>query len=564
MVSLLSGVSIRTKLVVGLGLLILTTIVLGVLSIQRMAAIDAAANQVTNDSLPSVLTGTSLRSIVHEMHDRELHSLLASGDAAVRDDQAAITALMTKFLKLRTDYGPLIDPGEEAELFKTLDAAWQAYGDMHARLVASLAAGRKDDAIALLLGPMEPAAQRLVELCQKDIDYNGRTGVAATQVVRQLYDSTRLLTLVVLAVALVIAIAVVAMAVSGIAAPLGRMAAAMRRLAQRDMAVEIPGVGRGDEIGAMAGSVQVFKDNMIRADELAAAQERAKAESAAAQRATRLQLADGFESRVGNVVAALASGTTELRATAEAMSATATRTNDQATTVAAAAEEASSGVQTVAAAAEELAASIREISRQVAQSSQVSGRAVADARRTDAIVRTLADSAGKIGAVVQLISSIAGQTNLLALNATIEAARAGDAGKGFAVVASEVKSLANQTAKATDEIGSQITQIQGATTEAVQAITAINTTIEEVSRIATTIAAAVEEQEAATAEIARNVQQTAASNQQVTANIASVTHAVSDTGAAATEVCGAVTELSQQAEKLRHEVQDFMAGVRAA
>lgn len=284
----------------------------------------------------------------------------------------------------------------------------------------------------------------------------------------------------------------------------------------------------------------------------------------ATQKVAMNQTADAFEAKVGSLVSMLSSGATELQATAEAMSATATHTNQQATTVAAAAEEASCGVQTVAAAAEELSTSIHEISRQVAQSAKITGKAVEDARRTDTIVRALADGAQKIGDVVQLITSIAAQTNLLALNATIEAARAGDAGKGFAVVASEVKSLAGQTAKATDEIGAQIRQIQDATVEAVQAIKAIGATIEEVNVIASNIAAAVEEQGAATAEIARNVQQTAASTQEVTATIAGVSQAANDTGAAAGQVLGAASGLSEQAARLTNEVTEFVTGVRAA
>ena len=221
-------------------------------------------------------------------------------------------------------------------------------------------------------------------------------------------------------------------------------------------------------------------------------------------------------------------------------------------------------MQAVAAAAEELSASIGEISRQVSQSSEITGQAVVDARRTDAIVRALAEGAERIGHVVGLIISIAGQTNLLALNATIEAARAGDAGKGFAVVASEVKSLAQQTAKATEEIGTQVGQIQSATKEAVEAIRVITGTIEEVSSIAVSIAAAVEEQGAATAEIARSVQQTAQSARDVTVNIGDVSQAATNTGTAADQVLDAATDLSRQAERLTSEVDGFITEVRAA
>ncbi len=286
--------------------------------------------------------------------------------------------------------------------------------------------------------------------------------------------------------------------------------------------------------------------------------------AAAEQKVLMNRTADAFEAKVGSLVSMLSSNATKMQVTAQTMSATATQTNQQATTVAAAAEEASAGVQTVAAAAEELTASIHEISRQVAQSTKITGKAVEDARRTDTIVRALADGAQKIGDVVQLITGIAAQTNLLALNATIEAARAGDAGKGFAVVASEVKSLAGQTAKATEEIGAQIRQIQDATGEAVQAIKAIGTTIEEVNVIASNIAAAVEEQGAATAEIARNVQQTAASTHEVTTTIAGVSQAANDTGAAAGQVLDAASGLSQQADQLTNEVSRFVTEVRVA
>ena len=346
--------------------------------------------------------------------------------------------------------------------------------------------------------------------------------------------------------------------------PLKKLERGMRHLADGDKSIEIAGADRHDEIGSMATAVQVFKDAMIKADHLAAEQERTKTAVEAAQKATMNRTADAFEAKVGELVSLVSASAGELETTARSMSSTATRTNARASMVTAAAEEASAGVQTVAAAAEELTASIGEISRQVAQSSKITNRAVADAQRTDAIVRALAEGAEKIGHVVGLITTIAGQTNLLALNATIEAARAGDAGKGFAVVASEVKGLANQTAKATEEIGAQIAQIQAATKEAVDAIRGITGTIEEVSSISMTIAAAVEEQGAATGEIARNVQQTARSAHDVKTNIGGVSQAATETGAAASQVLTSAEGLSRQAEQLTGEVSSFIAEVRAA
>jgi len=349
-----------------------------------------------------------------------------------------------------------------------------------------------------------------------------------------------------------------------IACPIRTMTTAMSKLAAKDTTVVIPARGRTDEVGRMSDAVLVFKDNMLRADRLAVEQERATFANAAVQKAAMTKTADAFEEKVGGLVAMLSSGATELEATARAMSDTATRTNSQASTVASAAGDASVGMGTVASAAEQLSASIEEINRQVAQSSKIMGRAVVDARRTDTIVQALAEGADRIGRVVGLITNIAGHTNLLALNATIEAARAGDAGKGFAVVASEVKSLATQTAKATEEIGAQIAQIQLSTKEAVGAIRGITETIEEVSSIALCIAAAVEEQGAATAEIARNVQQTARSASNVTLNIDGVSQAATETGAAASQVLDAAADLSRQAEQLTSEVGSFIAEVRAA
>jgi methyl-accepting chemotaxis protein len=345
--------------------------------------------------------------------------------------------------------------------------------------------------------------------------------------------------------------------------PITLMTAAMRRLADHDMTTEIVGLGRKDEIGVMAGTVQVFKDNMIKADQAAAVEQVERA--AKEQRATRLEaLVRDFEAKVAQLVGLLASSATEMEATARSMSETAAETTQQAGSVAAAAEEASVGVQTVAASAEELSSSIGEISRRVAQSAKITEKAVADARRTDATVRALAEGAQRIGTVVEMIRNIAGQTNLLALNATIEAARAGDAGKGFAVVASEVKGLAGQTAKATEEIAAQITQLQTETTQAVEAIKGITAVIEEVSAIATAIASAVEQQGAATNEIARNVQQTAASTREVTSTIAGVSQGAAGTGAAAEQVLSAAGELSKQAETLSTEVSSFVSSVRAA
>jgi len=345
---------------------------------------------------------------------------------------------------------------------------------------------------------------------------------------------------------------------------LDRQRSRMQRIATGSLDQAVEETERGDEIGRMAETLEMLRQTAMTARTLEAKQIAAKQQGEAEKREALIALADRFDASVGRLVGMMASGSTELEATAQSMTGTAERTNQQATVVSSAAAEASTRVQTVATAAEELSSSIIEISRQVAQSANIATRAVDSARRTDTIVRALADGAHQIEHVAELISNIAGQTNLLALNATIEAARAGDAGRGFAVVAAEVKSLASQTAEATKEIGTRITQIQSATKEAVEAIQGITATIEEVSAIATTIGSAIEEQGAATAEIARNVTQTAQATQEVTTNIGGVSAAANETGGAAGLVLTAASNLSKQAEQLSGEVNVFLAGVRAA
>jgi methyl-accepting chemotaxis protein len=366
------------------------------------------------------------------------------------------------------------------------------------------------------------------------------------------------------AVAVLLALGIAVALARAIVRPVKAMTATMGRLAGGDMKAEIPGTERKDEIGEMSRAVRVFKDHMIEADHLRAEQERQKETTAQQRKADMQKLADDFEQAVGDVVKTVASAATELRASAETMSSIAEETNRQAQAVASASNEASTSVQTVASAAEELSASVDEIARQITQSNTVAGRAVQQARDTDAEVSSLSVAAKKIGDVVKLIEEIASQTNLLALNATIEAARAGEAGKGFAVVASEVKSLAMQTGKATEEISGQINSVQNATENSVKAIKEIGETINSMSTISGGIAAAVEEQTAATREIARNVQQAAQGTGDVSENITGVSRAATETGTAAGQVLGAAGELSHQAELLRSELGKFIAKVRAA
>ncbi|WP_454624788.1 methyl-accepting chemotaxis protein [Bradyrhizobium cenepequi] len=346
--------------------------------------------------------------------------------------------------------------------------------------------------------------------------------------------------------------------------PLGQLGTRMRELADGKLDGDIPGVGRGDEIGAMAATVQIFKDNSVRIRGLEQAEAETQARAAAERRAAMENIANDFERSITGVVRSVATAAAGMQTTAQSMTATASDASARAATVSAASESASNNVGTVAAAAEELSSSVTEISRQVARSSEIASKAVADAERTNATVQALSTGAEKIGEVVKLIHSIAAQTNLLALNATIEAARAGESGRGFAVVASEVKALANQTAKATEEISAQVAAMQASTTEAVTSIGGITETIAQMSEITASISSSVDQQGDATREIARNIQQVASGSSEISAHIGGVTTAAAATGTAASDVLSNARELDTQSGMLRNAVDQFLAKVRAA
>ena len=377
-------------------------------------------------------------------------------------------------------------------------------------------------------------------------------------------DNSELTVILIGAVSILIGLSLSVLIARSISVPVKAMTETMTDLAHGNLSVDVPNLRNRDEIGEMARAVLVFRDNARQMEELRRRSAEQEARAAEERRRAMHDMADQFETSVMGVVQAVSSSAVQMQATAQSMSASAQQANAQATSVAAASGQASDNVQTVASAAEDLSASIAEIARQVAEAADISATASAETARTDAMVASLASAADRIGQVVSLINDIASQTNLLALNATIEAARAGEAGKGFAVVANEVKHLASQTAKATGEIGEQITAVQDETRRAVGAIRNIGSVIDKVREISASISTAVEQQGAATGEIARNVLQAAQGTQEVTVTIAGVSEAAASTGSAAAQVLASAEVLNDNSDRLRREVGDFLATVRAA
>ena len=560
---MLSRLSIRTKLIALVSLLLIALAAMGAFAIVEMRAINASAQDIKTSWLPSVRLVGELRTQSARYRAVLRDYLTEPDEKFMADIQRNLDARAKDYETANKAYEPLISSPEEAALYKELSATWKTFRDAADEVIAHARKGETAQARAVNAQRATVAGRSMDAVLTKLVDLNDQGAASSGMKAEHDYELAFRVVLTVLILMVLVGLMAAFLIVRDIARGIGSVLTPMRALAANDLDVTVPRQGEANEIGQIADTLQIFKDALVAkkaADEAAAHEAGAKI-----RRAEMLDRATlNFEAMIGELIGSLSSASTEMEATAGTLTNAADLTRQLSSDAASTSHEVSESIQSTASATEEITSSVNEISRQVQESSRVASVAVQQAEKTNASIAELSNAAARIGDVVKLITAIAEQTNLLALNATIEAARAGEAGRGFAVVASEVKALATQTAKATNEITAQIAGMQAATGASVATIKEISGTIDLMSEISSTIAAAVEEQGAATQEIARNVQQAAQLSARVAANITDVDRGNSETGAASVQVLTAAQSLSRESNHLQTEVQNFLSTIRAA
>jgi len=555
--------SIRRKFIAGFSGAFIWVLALGGFAIQRLDAVARSAADLRDHALQATVALSGVSQDTERF--RSVQQLLANTSSG--DRRAALTAELAaqeQRVQLATDlYRRTATTQADKVLADALTVGWAAYMRLSDQFAAMTGQVQPEIQTGLLNGRMLKTMDQFRDALRVAVAANMQSGQAAAEAAQSLERAARLWISGAVLFSLLLCAAGGCLMIASIASPIQRMSAAMRRLAQHETEIAVNATGRRDEIGAMAQSVEQFRQGIIDADRVSA--ERSAEQTDKVRHAEALQrLIAGFEAQIGELANRMSGAATVLQQTARSMTETIDGASSETAAVAVAAEQARGNVEAVAEATDTLAVAIAEIGRQGIESAEIASQAVSDVRQTDAIVQALATSAGKIDEVLALIGDIAGKTNLLALNATIEAARAGEAGKGFAVVASEVKSLAGQTARATEEIAVQVRQIQRATGATVSSVQGIGSVVERVGQIAASIATAVEKQSAATDAIARNIRQAAAGTREVSRGIGEVSQKAIATGVSADNVLGAASDVAAQADALSTGMRRFSEQFEAA
>ena len=560
---MLSNLSIRTKIVIVVSILLAAVTAMGTVTLREISAINSNLTEVQSKWLQSAITIGDMQAAILRYQTSVRDHLLADDPGTEAQIEKALQNLEQKIKDNFAAYETLKTPADERGIYDEFRKVWGSYAAAGAEV---LAASRNQDFAKgreLFTNKLIKIGQQNDDLLNRERELNRRGAEAAVKRGNDLYSFAITFIVGGLALVTLLSLATAVLLVRDVSRGIASITQPMRALSQGDLAADIPSGNNDTEIGQMALTLQLFKEALVTkktSDDATAAEANAKiARSVRVDGITR-----EFESIIGELIGSLSSSSTELDAAANTLTTTADSTGKISSEAAAASQEVSSNVQSVAKTAEEITSSVQAIGHRVQEASRIAGEAVKQAESTDSKIAQLSQSASRIGDVIKLITDVAEQTNLLALNATIEAARAGVAGRGFAVVASEVKALAAQTAKATDEIAAQIAGMQNATNESVLAIREIGTTINLISEISSTISAAVEQQGAATQEIARHVQHAATRSGVVASNIADVSRGARETGSASSQVLSSARTISGESVRLRTEVERFLTTVRAA
>jgi methyl-accepting chemotaxis protein len=562
----LTNIRMQGRQIIGFGAVLLLMLILTAVAVWQVGKIDQSLTSIIDVNSVKQRYAINFRGSVHDR-------AIALRDVVLVTDDSELETVIKDIRRLEGFYteaavnmdqmfkNPELVTEQDRKLLTAIQEIEAHTMPLIERVIADRQAGKMEAASTVLMADARPAFVEWLARINAFIDLQEEINQGIAHETQETASGFRAFMLVILAVSLALGGAFAWWNIRSVK-PLTDVTKLLQSLAEGDLTAKVPEVKSKDEVGDIVSVASVFRDNLVRTEEMRSEQ---AAEVEARERRSRRveELTSQFDQQVSDLLTAFGESATTMERTSVSMSGIASDTSQRASTVASASELATQNVETVSAATEELSASIQEIGRQVQKSSEIARRAVDEANLTDQQIQGLADSAQKIGEVVSLISEIAEQTNLLALNATIESARAGEAGKGFAVVANEVKSLANQTANATEDISKQIGGIQAETENAVKAIKSISAIINEIHEIGTTIASSVEQQGAATREIALNVEQAAGGTRDVSGNIVEVTRAADETGTAAGQVTGVAQDLNQKSGLLRQQIETFLREVKA-